>query len=106
MLKNKKIGIGIIGCGRVSTDHLEAFMELNNDCEIKAVADPNLDNAKMLIKNVSEEIEIYNDIVSLLERDDIDLVSICTPRIYIENKYLWHLPMENMSYVKSLLHYL
>jgi len=72
----KKVGAGIIGCGFISNFHARAYL-----------ADPRVTLVAMA--DVSEEavekakqkwgVEVYTNIDYLLRRDDIDMVSICTP---------------------------
>jgi UDP-N-acetyl-2-amino-2-deoxyglucuronate dehydrogenase len=78
-MEKKRIGVGIIGCGAVSKAHVKAYIELHKECSIKVVADINRMQATMLANEVPNPVDVYDDIKSLLEREDIDLVSICTP---------------------------
>ena len=77
MLSDKKVRVGIIGCGTVSRSHLRAYMEIS-DAEVVAVADVIEDRAKAAKQMVGAE-KAYTDYTSLLERSDIDMVDICLP---------------------------
>jgi UDP-N-acetyl-2-amino-2-deoxyglucuronate dehydrogenase len=79
IMAKKKIGVGIIGCGAVSKAHINAYLELDNECEIKAIADINLENAVKIAALIPGKVDIYEDINTLVKREDIDVLSICTP---------------------------
>lgn len=70
------LGVGIIGCGAISKLHINSFKEIS-DVKIKAVSDV----VKDMAKRTAEELEVdgYDSYERLLLREDIDLVSICTP---------------------------
>lgn len=72
-------GIGIIGCGAISNHHAKAYVELNRDCVIRAVADLNRTKAEQLAASIGGTVSVYEDYRELLSRDDIDVVSVCTP---------------------------
>jgi len=74
--KNEKIKIGLIGCGRISARHFSAI-EAIPEIELRAVCDIKIERAKKVAQKY--KIDWYKDYRKLLKRDDIDLVSICTP---------------------------
>ncbi|OCA85970.1 hypothetical protein A8F94_14075 [Bacillus sp. FJAT-27225] len=78
-MAEQKIGVGIIGCGAVSMAHVKAYLELEKDCTIRAVADIQPGSAEKLAGEIPGHIDMYDDIGSLLKREDIGVVSICTP---------------------------
>jgi UDP-N-acetyl-2-amino-2-deoxyglucuronate dehydrogenase len=69
--------IALIGCGRISGKHLESISQLNNDLKLVAVCDI----VKERAKDAGEKyvVDWYTDYQKMLERGDIDVVSICTP---------------------------
>jgi len=69
--------IALIGCGRISGKHLESISQLKNDLKLVAVCDI----VKECAKNAGEKygVDRYTDYQKMLERGDIDVVSICTP---------------------------
>ncbi|NLC45186.1 MAG: Gfo/Idh/MocA family oxidoreductase [Clostridiales bacterium] len=73
----KKYGFGIIGCGAVSKFHLDAVQNIKN-AELIAVCDISEEMSKRTAENYNC-INWYTDYKQLLGRDDIDIVSICTP---------------------------
>lgn len=73
-----KIGVGVIGCGGIAqVAHLPAYYELP-DVEIVAVAAPSQARTEKVARKYGAKAW-YTDGHTLLKRDDIDAVSICTP---------------------------
>jgi predicted dehydrogenase len=70
------IHVGLIGCGRVAPRHAQSFAELA-DARLVAVADVIESRAQRFAKE--HRAEAYADYRRLLERRDINAVSICTP---------------------------
>jgi len=75
MSENKKLGMAVVGLGRGQA-HVSAIMEAKG-AELKAVCDLKSD----LVKKVAKEngAEAYTDYQEMLKRDDLDIISICTP---------------------------
>jgi len=73
----KRIGIGIIGCGTISANHLKAVADLDH-AEAVAAADI---NGRALEERAAEFgiPALYEDWNELLENDDVDAVCICLP---------------------------
>ncbi|MBD3276161.1 MAG: gfo/Idh/MocA family oxidoreductase [Candidatus Marinimicrobia bacterium] len=76
MAGNEKLGFGIVGCGSVSEIHARALKKLDST-ELVAVYSRSEDNAK----SVGEEhgTDYHTDWEEFINRDDLDVVSICTP---------------------------
>jgi predicted dehydrogenase len=72
------IGVGVIGCGGISTAHLEAYRALGEECEVIAVCDANESAARARAAK-SGVPEIHTDYHRLLADDRVQVVSICTP---------------------------
>ncbi|MBE6598407.1 MAG: Gfo/Idh/MocA family oxidoreductase [Ruminococcaceae bacterium] len=70
------LGIGIIGCGAISRLHIDAFRAIDG-VEIRAVSDAVAEVAAKVGEQLN--VEGYGDYKDLLKREDIDVVSICTP---------------------------
>ncbi|WP_054028538.1 Gfo/Idh/MocA family protein [Bacillus sp. FJAT-28004] len=73
------IRVAIIGTGSISSAHIDAYLALGNRCSIVALYDINAASAQDKKTKFQLSSEIVNDYKDLLSRDDIDLVSICTP---------------------------
>jgi UDP-N-acetyl-2-amino-2-deoxyglucuronate dehydrogenase len=72
----KKLGFGIIGCGAISRIHCQALQNIEQ-ASLVAVSDVNEASAKKLAGEYG--VDYYVDYNDLLDRDDIDVVNICTP---------------------------
>lgn len=70
------LGVGIIGCGAIASKHIQAF-ESCPRTQIRAVASRSTESAKRTGDQLG--VPFYTDYRELIGRDDIDLVSICTP---------------------------
>ncbi|WP_261131559.1 Gfo/Idh/MocA family protein [Bacillus sp. Marseille-Q3570] len=78
-MNNKPLGVGIIGCGEVARAHLTGYNKLKDRCVVRAVSDVDTETAFDFARSCPSEMEVYTDMHLLLERNDIDIVSICTP---------------------------
>lgn len=72
-----KVRVGVIGAGLFGETHASVYSELPN-VELVAVADMNADRARE-VANVCGAKSHYGDWRGLVERDDIDAVSVVTP---------------------------
>ncbi|MWV47282.1 gfo/Idh/MocA family oxidoreductase [Paenibacillus sp. HJL G12] len=70
------IGAAIIGCGSIFPLHADAVMELEN-AELRIVVDTDPEKAQMAANRYG--CEAASDYRSLLSRDDIQIVHLCTP---------------------------
>lgn len=77
----------IIGCGRISKNHVRAIAD-NVDCmDLVALCDVNIEKTlvrkKEYIEHVPKaEISMYEDYKLMLEKEDIDVCAICTESGY------------------------
>lgn len=71
-----KLRFGIIGCGRVAPRHAQSVRQLDR-AELVAVAD----KVESRVNHFSAEYgaQPHTDYRALLDRDDVDVVNICTP---------------------------
>lgn len=72
-----KFGYGIIGCGVIAPWHARAVKNLPN-AELIAVCDIELPKAEKIRDEFGAQY-VYEDLNELLARDDVDVISICTP---------------------------
>jgi len=72
----KTYGFGIIGCGMIADFHSAAMDELENG-KLVAVSSRNPDNARRVADRYN--VPWYTDYNEMLKRDDLDIVTICTP---------------------------
>ncbi|MCK4295567.1 MAG: Gfo/Idh/MocA family oxidoreductase [Candidatus Marinimicrobia bacterium] len=92
MTIENKLKLAIIGCGRISTNHIKAI--LDNYCDIKLVALCDILRFKAGFlageyrnkareRNIpTERIKIYSDYHIMLRQEEIDVCSICTESGY------------------------
>jgi len=70
--------VGIIGAGiQARVSHLPTFSKIEG-VEVTGIADINEESAKLLAKKFNIP-NVYTDYHDLIEKDSIDMVSICTP---------------------------
>lgn len=73
-----KIKVGIIGAGGIAQyGHIERFQQLDNS-SLQAIADPNLQRTEEVAKKYSIP-HFYADYRDMLEKGNLNAVSICTP---------------------------
>lgn len=82
-----KLKFAILGCGRISYKHIEALINNKEEAQLVAVCDIVEDKAKERKKQYEEAIEnmdvkVYIDYLEMLEKEDIDIVSIATESGY------------------------
>ena len=78
---NKPLGVGFIGTGHIATQvHLPVFRKLADEglVNIVAVCDIDPDKARSVAEKFSVP-QYFTDYSDLVARDDIDVVSVCTP---------------------------
>ncbi len=73
---SQKLRFAIIGCGVIGPVHAAAIASLP-DAELIAVADSVPERARRLASEYG--VRAYSDIAEMLRREQIDVVSICTP---------------------------
>lgn len=70
------IHVGIIGCGAISKMHIDSYLQIP-DTKIVAVNDVKEASARRVADQLG--VDWYTDLDAMLAREDLDLVSICTP---------------------------
>lgn len=73
--KSGNIGYAVVGLGR-GMDHVRCASRAES-CDLLAVCDINPEAFKRL--QGKYDVDMYTDLDEMLKRDDIDIVSICTP---------------------------
>ena len=75
------IRIGLLGCGRISKNHIESIKTLETEglATLVAACDILPDRAESAAASFGPSCVPYTDYSEMLKRNDIDLVSICTP---------------------------
>ena len=73
------LNVAIIGTGNISPAHINAYLKFPERCRIVALVDIIPEKARDKNERFSLNAEVYDSHKSILDREDIDLVSICTP---------------------------
>lgn len=73
----RKIRIGIVGCGRISKNHFKSIETHQANMELVAVCDT--DSAVLAAHQQQYGVNGYNRLEALLEAEQPDLVVLCTP---------------------------
>ncbi len=76
-IKDRKIKIAVIGCGRISKNHFDSIEKHQKDMELVAVCDDN-DRIRDDFAN-RYGVPGFDSLAELLTSTDVDLISICTP---------------------------
>jgi UDP-N-acetyl-2-amino-2-deoxyglucuronate dehydrogenase len=77
IIKDRKIKIAVVGCGRIAVKHFDAIDKHNDNLELVGVCDTDqgvLDKAVTLTGAPG-----YDDLRSMLKNTNPDIVAICTP---------------------------
>lgn len=74
----EKLKIGVIGCGRISTVYLDAFLKLKDQIEVKIAVDKDIERAKSFAGNF-EKCDFSDSIDVLLQLSELDVVHVLTP---------------------------
>lgn len=83
----KRLKFGLIGCGRIVKNHIEALINNQESCELVALCDIDIEKAKSVKEAFLERVEnetimIYEDYKSMIKNEDIDCVVIATESGY------------------------
>lgn len=76
-MTNKKVGVGIIGCGVIANYHSSAVLELKDKAKLVGVTDGKLERAKKFAEE--HGTGYFRDLDEMLASPEIDIVCICTP---------------------------
>ena len=72
--------VAVIGTGNISPSHIMSYLAFPDRCKIVALVDIYPEKAEEKKKKFGlTDAEVFDDHHKILDRDDIDLVSVCTP---------------------------
>lgn len=77
IIKDRKIRLALVGCGRISKNHLDAIKNNSNDIELIALCDRNLERAKSAAEQFSASY--YSELSELITKEKPDIISLATP---------------------------
>ncbi|EJI1277567.1 TPA: gfo/Idh/MocA family oxidoreductase [Vibrio vulnificus] len=77
IIKDRKIRIAVVGCGRISKNHFGSIEQLGEEFELVAVCD----NSPAVLGEHCEKYDVpgYLSLDELLVSEQMDLVTLCTP---------------------------
>ena len=77
VVKDRKIRIAIVGCGRISKNHFGSIEKHSDSLELVAVCD----NEKATLNEHTQKYSVpgYLRLEDMLESEEIDIVALCTP---------------------------
>ncbi len=75
---NKKLSIGIVGCGRISSKHLSAInsLYLKSKLQLKCVCDSDIKKAKLV--SIKYRVPAYRNMYEMAKNEKLDIISILT----------------------------
>ncbi len=77
------LNIGIIGAGNIAKYHAKAILDLKDRLKLKSIYNWNLDKALSFKDHILDlyksNINAYDDLDLMLDKENLDLVIICTP---------------------------
>lgn len=78
LIKDRKIRLGIVGCGKIATNHLNSIKELSDAFELVSVCDTNADSLNTTCNNLG--VKGYHNLDSMLKaNDELDIITLCSP---------------------------
>ncbi|WP_026702997.1 Gfo/Idh/MocA family protein [Salibacterium aidingense] len=73
------INTAVIGTGAICPSHIKGYSQFSDLCKIVALCDIYPEKARHEAEAHNLSVDVYDDYTKLLKRNDIDLVSVCTP---------------------------
>lgn len=77
IISDRKIRIGLVGCGRISRNHFGSIEKHSDDLELAAICD--IDPANLSSHAQTYKVPAYSDMEEMLLNEKLDLVVLCTP---------------------------
>jgi predicted dehydrogenase len=75
-----KLRVGIVGCGSITKYRHAPEYAYNENAEIVAFCDPNVERATLIAKEYGGKV--YTDYLEMFQKEALDVVSVCTPNLY------------------------
>ena len=77
IIKDRKIKIALVGCGRIADKHFAAFARHRENLELVGVCDTDANALQAAINNT--QAKGYKSLDQLLSATEADIISLCTP---------------------------
>ena len=71
--------VAIVGTGAISPLHIEGFLSFSDEVTITALCDIYPEKAEKIARRFNLDAAIYDNHETMLENEQLDLVSVCTP---------------------------
>ena len=73
------IKVALIGCGAMGLMHLHCYKALSKNVQVVAVADTDSKKTEEALKICNNNVTVYNDAMTMLDKESLDIVDICLP---------------------------
>lgn len=73
------IRVAIVGTGNIANAHVGSYLQFPERCKIVALVDIVPEKAQAMKEKYGLDAEVFDDHLKILDREDIDLVDVCTP---------------------------
>lgn len=77
IIRDRKIRIGIVGCGRISRNHFASIDSHSDNLELAAICDIDANVLEQHSKDRS--VPAYRRLEEMLSKEQLDVVALCTP---------------------------
>ncbi len=77
VISNRKIRVGLVGCGRISKNHFAAIEQNNTDFQLAALCD--IDVSTLTDHINKYKVPGYTNMKDMLISESVDMVVLCTP---------------------------
>ncbi|MBM4231875.1 MAG: Gfo/Idh/MocA family oxidoreductase, partial [Gammaproteobacteria bacterium] len=76
-IRDRKIRIAVVGCGRIAKNHFGSIEHHSDELELAAICDVD----PVVLREHAEKYRVpsYRDIEEMLKKEELDLVALCTP---------------------------
>lgn len=73
------LNVAIVGTGAISPLHIEGYMSFKDEVKIVSLCDIYPEKAEKIAEKYGLNVSVYDNHEEMLEKENIDLVSVCTP---------------------------
>ena len=77
VIKERRLRIGLVGCGRISQNHFASILQYPEDLELAAVCD--IDGEALKKAKAKYNVQGYTELKDMLITEALDMVVLCTP---------------------------
>ncbi|MEM3088330.1 MAG: Gfo/Idh/MocA family oxidoreductase, partial [Candidatus Bathyarchaeia archaeon] len=93
-----QLAVAVLGLGGWGKNHVRVFKELEKEGLVKLLAVADIDKVRAQQIGKEYNVEWYTDITKVLERPDIEAVTICTP-----TSTHFEISLQSLDYQKDIL---